>query len=1522
MANNTITIKIDVDAKAAHNAVDNIKDSLEELNDFGSSIDTQDWLKVSELSKAVDSAAIAINTLVSSMRNLNSTNTSIDTSSMTAVIDKLEQDANNSAQSIRQSISVINSAMLGISSVTDSDISKDIESQLDALNASVYEAQRAMASLWDSASDTSSANQAITTVDNNLNDLIAQLDRIGNADLTTPAESAEKSYKDAIAAVASYKLALQAAEEAKGTEDEKKAAEASVKAYKEAQKAVSNYEAAKRREVQEGKKLDNDAIKSAEERVKNIVDGYNSQIDAIKGSMQKLSNATNSLKNIALGTLAIAGVDSATSGINSIIKSSLEYASSVVENENLIAAVYDTSVDDIIDWANNTVKYYGLTSRAAEKYVSITSAMLNNMGLDNSDIVKQLSMNYTQLIGDIASAFNSTAEEVYESMRSGISGHVVALQKYGLVLTEVNMDQFLVEKGIDQKFSSLDAKSKQLARFAFIMEHTKDIQGDFSRTSDSFANQTRMLSNAWEEFLVVLGKYAIPIIKPVIHILQVGLSYLSAVITALAELFGLEADSSSTFKNLTNASDYLLADTLETTEAQQEGTEAQEDTTKAVKETNKALKAGVKLLDLYTLDFSDNASKASASKKEKTSVPLNELASKLDLSDLKYDVPPIDLGIEVDQSKVDKIARDIHDFVVGLSNNNIVKLAIDIIKDFAENPIEHIIDLLIAGLSLKTSFKLGKEIFNKIYEGLNKKCNEKLSSILEKAKSIGVGIVGILESAIGGYNIGQAIYQQLHGEETNIIDLVTGITTEISGIFMTTAAGFKLGGPVGAAIGFGISLITSAYTAAIAYEEELKKAAIEATTEFATTGESFDVLTSKFTTAFNSEEAKAALKPVQEQFDSVKETSRSLVEVELPNLYNKLQESPEDSETAAAIDSTFSSLKENILKSTEALNNVKLDNLEQVLLGIEGSLGLSAQEISNITENIKIFYATIDEKNADYYEKLKRAQYAGIELSSEELDFIKKYEAAYMGIQSVAESAGNTLNNIASGGWDLSTYNATVEEFNGTVNDTLASLDSLREEAITKLDLAKQSGASDEDIAYLEGIVTFYESEYDKFIGIANTKAEELQSRFLEKIKQTFIVSIEEAGVIDTEKLSKTWFSNMDEAERKLVTELSSQTFEKIQTGELDVEIPLSFITKFGDSEGIDTTTEDGVNKVKAIMYTLYSLMYNTDETIDLSMPGIVTLDATLGINLGKGNAAVLDDTPEFTSRLSDTVVGGLSGAGLKAYKDKDNNVVIDYETPIKLEPKFNVSEESANMATEALTKPIVNAKDSEEVKSAATTTGTAVADEAVSGIEAEISSEDTKNAIEDSTAKMLEGVSTAEEASQKGTEIADSLTSSITKAIENATANGSAFMNAVDKIRNALTGVGTSLDTSMKGAINNVATYMNSLYKNIQSEVGKLGINDDLTISGLASIIKSKSFKIPMLADGAVIPANNPFLAVLGDQRRGTNIEAPVSLIERTVREASGEQEVTVNATIYIGDEQIKDFVIDTVTERDLSIG
>lgn len=68
----------------------------------------------------------------------------------------------------------------------------------------------------------------------------------------------------------------------------------------------------------------------------------------------------------------------------------------------------------------------------------------------------------------------------------------------------------------------------------------------------------------------------------------------------------------------------------------------------------------------------------------------------------------------------------------------------------------------------------------------------------------------------------------------------------------------------------------------------------------------------------------------------------------------------------------------------------------------------------------------------------------------------------------------------------------------------------------------------------------------------------------------------------------------------------------------------------------------------------------------------------------------------------------------------------------------------------------------------------------------------------------------------------------------------------------------------------------------------------DALKLAGI-TVIPEGSFQllklnnIPRLAQGAVIPANREFLAVLGDQKHGTNIEAPEDLIRQIVREESG---------------------------------
>lgn len=110
------------------------------------------------------------------------------------------------------------------------------------------------------------------------------------------------------------------------------------------------------------------------------------------------------------------------------------------------------------------------------------------------------------------------------------------------------------------------------------------------------------------------------------------------------------------------------------------------------------------------------------------------------------------------------------------------------------------------------------------------------------------------------------------------------------------------------------------------------------------------------------------------------------------------------------------------------------------------------------------------------------------------------------------------------------------------------------------------------------------------------------------------------------------------------------------------------------------------------------------------------------------------------------------------------------------------------------------------------------------------------------------------------------------------------------------------NLVNGIKNAVNKVITVLNDMISGVIS-----GINGMISaLNGLSfdvpdwvPLIGGEKFgfniptvsvpKIPYLATGAVIPPNAPFMAILGDQRHGTNIEAPLDTIKQAVREVIG---------------------------------
>ena len=117
---------------------------------------------------------------------------------------------------------------------------------------------------------------------------------------------------------------------------------------------------------------------------------------------------------------------------------------------------------------------------------------------------------------------------------------------------------------------------------------------------------------------------------------------------------------------------------------------------------------------------------------------------------------------------------------------------------------------------------------------------------------------------------------------------------------------------------------------------------------------------------------------------------------------------------------------------------------------------------------------------------------------------------------------------------------------------------------------------------------------------------------------------------------------------------------------------------------------------------------------------------------------------------------------------------------------------------------------------------------------------------------------------------------------------------------------IGEGLKQSIKNGINGAITLMNKFIGWVNE---KLNISwDSVTVLGKEIVPAGrmqllKIPPIPMLAQGAVIPPNREFMAVLGDQKRGNNIEAPEDLIRQIVREesASGDNTQTIQLLIQI---------------------
>jgi hypothetical protein len=90
------------------------------------------------------------------------------------------------------------------------------------------------------------------------------------------------------------------------------------------------------------------------------------------------------------------------------------------------------------------------------------------------------------------------------------TGETESLKRLGIVMTQVNLQQFAQEQGIQKTLKAMTQAEKVNLRYQFVMAKTTNAQGDFARTSDGAANQMRIFQESIKELGASFGAVILP----------------------------------------------------------------------------------------------------------------------------------------------------------------------------------------------------------------------------------------------------------------------------------------------------------------------------------------------------------------------------------------------------------------------------------------------------------------------------------------------------------------------------------------------------------------------------------------------------------------------------------------------------------------------------------------------------------------------------------------------------------------------------------------------------------------------------------------------------------------------------------------------------------------------------------------------------------------------------------------------------------------------------------------------------
>lgn len=248
-------------------------------------------------------------------------------------------------------------------------------------------------------------------------------------------------------------------------------------------------------------------------------------------NQQQFNKQLGGIQNLAKKTGKMLAGAFAVKGLTSFAKDCIELGSNLTEVQNVVDVVFPTMNKKVNEFAQNAASTFGLSETMAKKFTGTFGAMANAFGFSEKESYK-MSTALTGLAGDVASFYNISQDEAFTKLKSVFSGETETLKDLGIVMTQTALDQYALANGFGKTTSAMTEQEKVALRYAFVQQQLQNATGDFSRTSDQWANQIRILSLQFDSLKTSIGQGLINLFLPIVKVINLVLGKLMTLANA------------------------------------------------------------------------------------------------------------------------------------------------------------------------------------------------------------------------------------------------------------------------------------------------------------------------------------------------------------------------------------------------------------------------------------------------------------------------------------------------------------------------------------------------------------------------------------------------------------------------------------------------------------------------------------------------------------------------------------------------------------------------------------------------------------------------------------------------------------------------------------------------------------------------------------------------------------------------------------------------------------------------------